>query len=76
MTKAMIDTGERIHFDTHPVMDKHSIGGVPGNKVSLLVVPIVAACGPSYPQDQFSCHYRRRWNSGPYGSTGTGGVQC
>ena len=34
LTKAMIDTGERIHFDTHPVMDKHSIGGVPGNKVS------------------------------------------
>lgn len=46
----MIDTGERIHFDTHPVMDKHSIGGVPGNKVSLLIVPIVAAAGLLIPK--------------------------
>jgi AMP phosphorylase len=50
LTRAMIDTGERIHFDTHPVMDKHSIGGVPGNKVSLLVVPIVAAAGLMIPK--------------------------
>lgn len=50
LTKAMIETGERIHFDTHPVMDKHSIGGVPGNKVSLLVVPIVAAAGLLIPK--------------------------
>ncbi|HPC89494.1 MAG TPA: AMP phosphorylase [Methanothrix sp.] len=50
LTKAMIDTGERIRFDTHPVMDKHSIGGVPGNKVSLLVVPIVAAAGLLIPK--------------------------
>jgi AMP phosphorylase len=50
LTKAMIETGERIHFDTHPVMDKHSIGGVPGNKVSLLIVPIVAASGLLIPK--------------------------
>jgi len=50
LTKAMIETGERIHFDTHPVMDKHSIGGVPGNKVSLLIVPIVAAAGLLIPK--------------------------
>ncbi len=50
LTRAMIDTGERIHFDSHPVMDKHSIGGVPGNKVSLLVVPIVAAAGLLIPK--------------------------
>jgi len=37
LTRAMIDTGDRIHFDTHPVVDKHSIGGVPGNKVSLVM---------------------------------------
>lgn len=50
LTRAMIETGERIHFDVHPVMDKHSIGGVPGNKVSLLVVPIVAASGLLIPK--------------------------
>jgi AMP phosphorylase len=50
LTKAMIETGERIHFDTHPVVDKHSIGGVPGNKVSLIIVPIVAASGLLIPK--------------------------
>jgi AMP phosphorylase len=50
LTRAMIETGERIHFDSHPIMDKHSIGGVPGNKVSLLVVPIVAAAGLLIPK--------------------------
>ncbi len=43
MTHAIVETGEKIVFDTHPIMDKHSIGGVPGNKISLIVVPIVAA---------------------------------
>ncbi|MDY0387912.1 MAG: AMP phosphorylase [Methanolobus sp.] len=43
LTKAMIDTGERIEFSSSPIMDKHSIGGVPGNKITLLIVPIVAA---------------------------------
>jgi len=50
LTKAMIDTGEKIEFDTHPIMDKHSIGGVPGNKISLLVVPIIAANGLLIPK--------------------------
>ncbi|MCJ7445262.1 MAG: AMP phosphorylase [Methanotrichaceae archaeon] len=50
LTRAMIETGKRIHFDVHPVMDTHSIGGVPGNKVSLLVVPIVAASGLLIPK--------------------------
>ena len=50
LTKAMIDTGEKIEFDTQPIMDKHSIGGVPGNKISLLVVPIVAANGLLIPK--------------------------
>jgi AMP phosphorylase len=50
LTRAMIDTGEKIEFDTHPIMDKHSIGGVPGNKISLLVVPIIAANGLLIPK--------------------------
>ncbi len=50
LTRAMIDTGEKIEFDTHPIVDKHSIGGVPGNKISLLVVPIVAANGLLIPK--------------------------
>ncbi|WP_321418278.1 AMP phosphorylase [uncultured Methanomethylovorans sp.] len=50
LTRAMIESGEKIEFDVHPIMDKHSIGGVPGNKISLLVVPIVAANGLLIPK--------------------------
>ncbi|MBE8539878.1 AMP phosphorylase [Geoglobus acetivorans] len=50
MTKAMIDTGEAIEFEKGVVVDKHSIGGVPGNKVSLLIVPIIAASGLLIPK--------------------------
>ncbi len=50
LTRAMIDTGEKLSFETHPIMDKHSIGGVPGNKISLLIVPIVAANGLLIPK--------------------------
>ena len=42
LTRAMVETGNTIEFDV-PTFDKHSIGGVPGNKVSLLIVPIVAS---------------------------------
>jgi AMP phosphorylase len=50
MTKAMIETGERIVFERGTVVDKHSIGGVPGNKAALLVVPIIAASGLLIPK--------------------------
>ncbi len=45
LTTSMVATGETIKFDRSPVFDFHSIGGVPGNKITLLVVPIVAAAG-------------------------------
>jgi putative thymidine phosphorylase len=44
LTKAMIETGEKLHFKGI-VADKHSIGGVPGNRTTLIVTPIVAAAG-------------------------------
>lgn len=50
LTRAMVDTGERLTFHEHPIVDKHSIGGVPGNKISLLVVPIIAASGLKIPK--------------------------
>ena len=45
LTEAMIRSGDTLSFD-HPVVDKHSTGGV-GDSVSLIVVPLVAACGVS-----------------------------
>lgn len=50
MTKAMVDTGDRVIFDRAPVFDFHSIGGVPGNKVTPIVVSIVAAAGLMLPK--------------------------
>ncbi|MFP4143008.1 MAG: AMP phosphorylase [Thermoplasmata archaeon] len=50
LIQAMVETGETIEFDRHPVFDHHSIGGVPGNKITLLIVPIVAAAGMMIPK--------------------------
>jgi len=49
LTDAMVATGARLQFD-RPVYDKHSIGGVPGNKITLMIVPIVAAAGLLIPK--------------------------
>jgi AMP phosphorylase len=49
LTRAMTESGTRIDFEK-PVYDKHSIGGVPGNKVALIIVPIVAAAGLLIPK--------------------------
>jgi thymidine phosphorylase len=50
LTRAMIATGERLSWDRRPIMDKHSVGGLPGNRTTLLVVPIVAAAGVTMPK--------------------------
>jgi len=49
LTRSMVETGGTIDFE-RPVYDKHSVGGVPGNKVSLLIVPMVAAAGLFIPK--------------------------
>lgn len=50
LTRAMVDVGERIDWAVSPVMDKHCVGGLPGNRTTLLVVPIVTACGVVMPK--------------------------
>lgn len=45
LAKAMVDTGHTLTLDRDPVLDKHSLGGIPGDKTSILVVPIIAAAG-------------------------------
>lgn len=49
LTKAMVETGEKLHFKGI-VADKHSIGGMPGTRTTLIVVPIVAAAGFKIPK--------------------------
>lgn len=49
LTKAMVETGEHLHFKGI-VADKHSIGGLPGTRCTIIIVPIIAAAGFTIPK--------------------------
>ncbi|WP_166836251.1 thymidine phosphorylase family protein [Rheinheimera pleomorphica] len=50
LSDAMSKVGRHLDWHEHPVVDKHCIGGIPGNRTSMLVVPIVAAHGMLCPK--------------------------
>jgi thymidine phosphorylase len=50
LTRAMIASGSSLRWDRPLVADKHCIGGIPGNRTSLIVAPIVAAHGLLFPK--------------------------
>ena len=50
LTRAMIETGERLDWGEPLVVDKHCIGGIPGNRTTMIIVPIVAAHGMLMPK--------------------------
>lgn len=49
LTKAMVETGEKLEFKGI-VADKHSIGGLPGTRCTMIVVPIIASAGFTIPK--------------------------
>ena len=50
LTRAMADVGQRLSWNIDQIVDKHCIGGIPGNRTSMIVVPIVAAHGLTIPK--------------------------
>lgn len=50
LTQAMTASGKRMHWDEPIVVDKHCIGGIPGNRTTMIIVPIVAAHGLMIPK--------------------------
>ncbi len=50
LTSSMINHGNRLHWDAPLIVDKHCVGGLPGNRTSLIVVPIIASFGLMIPK--------------------------
>lgn len=50
LTQAMINVGDKLSWPSVEVVDKHCVGGLPGNRTTMLVVPIVAAFGLTIPK--------------------------
>lgn len=50
LTKSIVNHGSKLDFGNKLVVDKHCIGGVPGNRTTMIVVPIVTAAGLLMPK--------------------------
>ncbi len=50
LTKAIVSSGKKLNIKAKVIADKHSIGGVPGNRVTMILVPIIASLGIKIPK--------------------------
>lgn len=50
LTLAMVGTGETLRWDAPMIMDKHSVGGLPGNRTTPIIVAIATALGLTMPK--------------------------
>lgn len=50
LTKAIADCGKKIKFNKKVILDKHCIGGVPNNRTTMILVPILASLGYTIPK--------------------------
>ncbi|PWB60183.1 MAG: thymidine phosphorylase [Bradyrhizobiaceae bacterium] len=50
LTRAMVEVGDRLRWKPAMVVDKHSVGGLPGNRTTPIIVSIVAALGLTMPK--------------------------
>ncbi|NQU78144.1 AMP phosphorylase [Candidatus Woesearchaeota archaeon] len=70
LTKAMINTGDVLKVGGYPIVDKHCIGGVAGNRTTMVVVPILIAAGYCVPKTS------SRSITSPAGTSDTMEVLC
>tara|TARA_R110002110_G_scaffold415856_3_gene658476 strand:- start:55753 stop:57294 length:1542 start_codon:yes stop_codon:yes gene_type:complete len=50
LTSAMVKTGDKLIWPQEIIVDKHCVGGLPGNRTTPIVVAVVAACGLTMPK--------------------------
>lgn len=50
LTEAMVKVGDRLNWTSTVVADKHCVGGLPGNRTTMILVPIIAAAGLCIPK--------------------------
>ncbi len=50
LTRAMVETGKSLSWDSAIVVDKHSVGGIPGNRTTPIIVAIIASLGLIMPK--------------------------
>ncbi len=50
LTKAIAYQGDVFRVKRYPIVDKHCIGGIPGNRTSMILVPMIAAAGFTIPK--------------------------
>jgi len=50
LTKAMAAQGDILKLRRYPILDKHCVGGVAGNRTTMIIVPILAAAGVTIPK--------------------------
>ena len=50
LTNAIVDNGEQLKFKDKIIIDKHCIGGVAGNRTTMIVIPIIASLGYKFPK--------------------------
>ncbi|MDD5182067.1 MAG: AMP phosphorylase [Candidatus Nanoarchaeia archaeon] len=50
LTRAIVDSGGRLNIKKKPILDKHCIGGVPGNRTTMVLVPIITSLGLTMPK--------------------------
>ncbi|MCB0664744.1 MAG: thymidine phosphorylase family protein [Saprospiraceae bacterium] len=50
LTESMVEAGKRIEWDNPNIVDKHCVGGIPGNRTTPIIISIVAAAGLQIPK--------------------------